>query len=328
MNPIDVLLLQLGTPDAPTAAALRPYLREFLSDPRIIEAPALVRWLLVNLVIVPFRAPKSAAKYRRVWNGATGSPLLDITRRQAAALGTLLGPDYRVWFGMRYGNPSIRAAVEELARQGCRKLVVLPMFPQYSATTTASGLDGLFQALQRERIIPSFRVISEYYADSAYLDAVATGIRRALAEARERGIAPEIHLISFHGIPKLYIDRGDPYECQATATARLLAERMGWTAAEWKLTFQSRLGPTEWLTPYTDVTLRELGEGGVKTVLVTQPGFTADCLETIDEIGHEGAEDFTKAGGKTLVRVPCVNDDPAFIAALAGLVEREVAGWS
>lgn len=324
---IDVLLLQLGTPDAPTAAGLRPYLREFLGDPRIVEAPAFVRWLLVNLVIVPFRSPKSAVKYQRIWDEKAGSPLLDITRRQTQALGKSLGSDFRVHFAMRYGNPSIRAVVREMMQNDCSRLIVVPMFPQYSATTTASGLDGLFDAFKQERVLPSTRIIAEYHREPAYLDAVAEGIRTALAEANAKGVTPECHLLSFHGIPRAYIERGDPYQRQSAVTACHVADRMGWTEKDWRLTFQSRLGPSEWLTPYTDKTLKELGKAGIQTVLVAQPGFTADCLETIDEIGYEGREEFQEAGGKTLVRVPCVNDSPAFIDALRQLVEREAMGW-
>jgi ferrochelatase len=327
MTPIDVLLLQLGTPEAPTAAGLRPYLREFLGDPRIVEAPALVRWLLVNLVIVPFRSPKSAAKYQRIWSDTNGSPLLDITRRQTAALAQRLGEEFRVHFAMRYGDPSIRKVIAGLMKQRCERLVVLPMYPQYSATTTASGLDGLFDALKGERIIPSLRIISQYYDEPHYIAAVAAGIERTLAEARQQGLEPDFRLLSFHGIPRAYIDRGDPYQCQSVATARFVAQRLGWRDEEWKVTFQSRLGPTEWLTPYTDETLKELGGEGVETVLIAQPGFTADCLETIDEIGYEGLEEFRSGGGKNLLRVPCVNDSPEFIVALEKLVLREAEGW-
>ena len=326
-RPIDVLLLQLGTPAAPTAKSLRPYLREFLSDPRIVEAPAWIRWLLVNLIIVPFRSPKSAAKYRRIWDAEKGSPLLDITRRQTDALARALGDRFRVNFAMRYGEPSIGDVVRSLLAGRCERLIVIPMFPQYSATTTASGLDALFAALEAERIIPSLRIISRFHDDPLYIDAVAAGIERTLAEAQREGIEPDHRLLSFHGIPGIYIERGDPYLCQSTATARLVARRLGWEDDQWTLTFQSRLGPTEWLTPYTDKTLKKLGAEGVGTVLVAQPGFTADCLETIDEIGYEGEREFQETGGRRLLRVPCVNDDPPFIAALKQLVEREATGW-
>lgn len=322
-----VLLLQLGTPDAPTAAGLRPYLREFLSDPRVIEAPAWARWLLVHGIIVPFRSPKSAAKYRRIWDQERGSPLLDITRRQAAKLALALGEDFGVHFGMRYGNPSIASAVGEILQNGCRRLIVVPMFPQYSATTTASGLDGLFDAFRSERVLPDLRIRVDYHDHPAYIEAVAAGIERELAASRSRGVEPDARLLSFHGIPRVYIERGDPYRERCERTADLVARRLGWGPGDWKICFQSRLGPQEWLVPYTDETLKALGANGARSVLVAQPGFTADCLETIDEIGYEGAGEFREAGGETLVRVPCVNDDPAFIEALRQIVLEEAEGW-
>lgn len=324
---IDVLMLQLGTPDAPTTSAVRPYLREFLGDPRILEMSAWKRWLLVNLLIAPFRAPKSAVKYRRIWDPAKGSPLLSITQSQCDRLREALGRDYRVWFAMRYGRPSIASVMREVSQAGCERIVVLPMYPQYSATTTASTLDALFEALRSQRVVPSMRVIRDYHDDTGYIQAVASRIRRSLDEAKAIGVEPDIHLISFHGIPRIYIDRGDPYREQSTATAKLLAERMGWEMDQWRLVFQSRLGRQEWLTPYTDETLVELAAQGIQRVLVVQPGFTADCLETIDEIGYEGRMEFEAAGGKELIRVPCLNDDAEFIAALANLVRRESGGW-
>lgn len=324
---IDVLLLQLGTPDAPTAAALRPYLRQFLSDPRVIELSPWKRWLLVNLIIVPFRSPKSAAKYRNIWNDRTGSPLLDITRRQTNALGAALGDGFRVHFGMRYGQPSIGSAVRMLARLQCRHLVVIPMFPQYSATTTASAFDALFDAWKNERVIPSIRLVKDYHVEPAYLDAVKQGILRVEAEAAVAGSPPQMRLLSFHGIPRSYTKKGDPYQKQSAITGKAVARSLGWEKGDWKLCFQSRLGREPWLTPYTDETLESLGKEGIRSVLIAQPGFTADCLETIDEIGREGVEEFHSGGGETLWRVPCLNDDPAFIAALKGLAEREALGW-
>ena len=326
-SPVDVLLLQLGTPEAPTTAALRPYLREFLNDPRVLEIPQPWRWLLVNLVIVPFRAGASAAKYRRIWDEKTGSPLLEVTRRQTAALAGRLGERFRVRFAMRYGHPSTASVVKQLSSEGCERLVAVPMYPQYSATTTASALDALFDAWKRERIVPSIRVVSEYHLDQGYLAAIAVNVRRNLDEAKRRGVEPDLKLISFHGIPLDYIKRGDPYRRQCEATAKEVARRLGWSNVEWRLVFQSRLGRQEWLTPYFDETIKSLPASGVKNVFVTQPGFTADCLETIDEIGNEGREDFERAGGEHLVRAPCLNDDAEFIDALASLVRREAHAW-
>ena len=327
-TPVDVLLLQLGTPDAPTAAALRPYLREFLNDGRVLEIRQPFRWLLVNLVIVPFRSKASAAKYRRIWDENTGSPLLDVTRRQTTKLAKALGERFRVRFAMRYGKPSTQSVVRALAADECERLVVIPMYPQYSATTTASALDALFDAWKRERVAPSFRVVRDYHLDEGYLAAVEASVRRHLEDARQRGIEPEMKVVSFHGIPIDYIKRGDPYMRQCAETGKELARRMGWKKGEWKLVFQSRLGRQKWLTPYFDETIKELGAGGVKSVFVTQPGFTADCLETIDEIGNEGREDFERSGGEHLVRAPCLNDDAEFIDALAGIVRRESMGWA
>lgn len=326
-SPIDVLLLQLGTPEAPTAKALRPYLRQFLSDPRVIEAPAWVRWLLVNLIIVPFRSPRSAEKYRRIWDEKTGSPLLDITRRQRDGLAEILGSEYRVSFGMRYGNPSIASAIEAIPPKKLRRLIVVPMFPQYSATTTASGLDGLFDALRQRRVLPEMRVVSDFHDDPEYIEAMAEVVEKALESARAEGRNPEKFLVSFHGIPIDYVKRGDPYMRQSSWTGKLLAKRMGWKKGEWKLVFQSRLGRQKWLLPYTDETLKQLGREGLKRVMVCQPGFTADCLETIDEIGYEGLEEFRETGGEDLIKVPCLNDDPAFLRMLASLVRRQTRDW-
>jgi ferrochelatase len=325
--PVDVLLLQLGTPNAPTASALRPYLREFLNDGRVLELPQPFRWLLVNLVIVPFRSKASAAKYKRIWDDRTGSPLLDVTRRQTAKLAEALGDQFRVRYAMRYGDPSTRSVVRALAEDGCDRLVVVPMYPQYSATTTASAFDALFDAWKRERVTPSFRVVRNYHLDEGYLNAVESNIKRHLDGARSHGVHPAINVVSFHGIPIDYIKRGDPYMRQCAETGKALARRMGWKKGEWKLVFQSRLGRQKWLTPYFDQTIKELGAAGVKSVFVTQPGFTADCLETIDEIGNEGREDFERAGGQHLVRAACLNDDAEFIDALARIVRRESQGW-
>ncbi len=325
--PIDVLMLQLGTPTEPTAKGLRPYLRQFLSDPRVIEAPAIVRWLLVNLIIVPFRSPKSAEKYKRIWDEKTGSPLLSITQAQRDALANQLGPEFRVSFAMRYGQPSVESVVAGLIKQKSDRMIVLPMFPQYSATTTASGLDALYQSLQTHRVVPALRVIRDYHDDPDYLDAMTDRIKHYRDQSTAEGKPPEMFLISFHGIPIDYIKRGDPYMRQSAVTGKAIAKRMGWKKGDWKLVFQSRLGRQKWLTPYTDETLKELGRKGVKRVLVAQPGFTADCLETIDEIGYEGQEEFEETGGEELIRVPCLNDDPGFIRALANIVRREATGW-
>jgi ferrochelatase len=228
---------------------------------------------------------------------------------------------------MRYGQPSIPDVIADIMTQKCEQLILLPMYPQYSATTTASSFDAVFDALKLHRVLPSLRAIADYHADPLYIDITADRIQKHIDEAVSRGTPPEMFLLSFHGIPIDYIKRGDPYMRQSARTAKLIAKRMGWKKGEWKLVFQSRLGRQKWLTPYTDMTLMELGRRGIKRVLISQPGFTADCLETIDEIGREGLDEFRSTGGEVLTRVPCYNDEPPFIDMLANLVERESTGW-
>jgi ferrochelatase len=318
-----VLLIQLGTPDAPTAPALRRYLRQFLADPRVIEAPRLPWWFVLNMRILPTRPKRSAAKYQRIWNAQTGSPLLHFTRLQAEKLQRLL-PGLLVRFGMQVGNPSVAKAVREMIDAGVERLIVLPMYPQYSATTTASALDVLFKALMRERRVPSLRVVPPYYAHPAYLDAVTTVIREELASLPWE---PEHFILSFHGIPVKYAERGDPYPKHVERTTELLLERLAWPAGRWTHSFQSLFGKDLWLQPYTDETLKQLAGRGIKRVFVATPGFTADCLETIDEIGFEAREIFQHAGGEWLHQCRCLNDHPVWIDALRCLVLEEGKGW-
>lgn len=318
-----VLLVQLGTPDAPTAPALRRYLRQFLSDPRVIEAPRLPWWFVLNFVILPTRPARSAAKYRRIWDPQTGSPLLFHTRRQAELLQAAL-PGVPVRFGMQIGNPPLRRVVGEMIRAGVDRLIALPMYPQYSATTTASATDSLFHALQQERRVPALRVVPPYYDHPAYLDAVAAVIRDDLARLPW---PPEHYLLSFHGIPIDYAKRGDPYATHVKRTTRLLLERLDWPRGRVTQSFQSLFGRSEWLKPYTDVVLERLAKRGVRRVFVAMPGFTADCLETLDEIGHESRAVFRHAGGEELRACPCLNEHPAWIAALRTLVLEEGKGW-
>jgi ferrochelatase len=320
---LGVLVVQLGTPDDPTPKAVRPYLRQFLSDPRVIEDQGL-RWkLILNLAVLPFRPAQSAAKYRRIWDPVTGSPLLHYTRLQTEALQREL-PDILVRFGMQISNPSVGSVVREMIQRGIDRLIVLPMFPQYSATTTASAYDCLFQALMRERRVPAIRVIPPYYDDPGYLDAMVAVIRQDLAKLEWQ---PDYFLMSFHGIPVKYVQRGDPYPDQVVRTTALLQERLQWPEGRWQQTFQSRFGRSEWLQPYTDPTLIELAKQGVKKVFVALPGFTSDCLETLDEIGRESRVAFEHAGGSKLRACPCLNDHPAWIAAMKALVLKEGQGW-
>lgn len=322
-SPPGVLLVQLGTPDSPTAGALRPYLREFLSDPRVIEAPRFLWWLLLNLIILPTRPRKSAEKYQRIWDPEKGSPLLSITRLQAEALQKEF-PNLPVRFGMQIGNPPLAKVVNELIQCGVERLVVLPMYPQYSATTTASAYDSLFKALMKERRVPAIRVVPPYYDHPAYLDAVATVIREELARLSWE---PDHYLLSFHGIPVKYAQRGDPYPEHVKRTTELLQARLQWPGGRWTQTFQSLFGRDEWLKPYTDNTLKELASLGVKRVFVATPGFTTDCLETLDEIGNEARELFEQAGGEELHACPCLNTHPQWIKALETLVRETGQGW-
>jgi ferrochelatase len=318
-----VLLIQLGTPDEPTAPALRRYLRQFLGDPRVIDAPRWRWWFVLRLFILPFRPRRSAAKYRRIWDPATGSPLLHYTRLQAEGLQRAL-PDLPVAFGMQVGNPPLAAAVHDLIGRGVDRLLVLPLYPQYSATTTASATDALFQALMRERRVPALRLVPPYYEHPAYLDALVAVVRADLARLPWQ---PEHYLLSFHGLPIRYARSGDPYATHVKRTTARLIERLGWPRQRWTQTFQSLFGREEWLKPYTETKLKELARRGVKRVAVVTPGFTADCLETLDEIGREAREAFLHAGGEALHLCPCLNDHPAWIDGLRRLVLEEARGW-
>jgi protoporphyrin/coproporphyrin ferrochelatase len=321
-----VLLTNLGTPDAPTPAALRRYLGEFLSDPRVIEAPRWLWWLALHGVILRVRPPRAAHAYSKVWTDE-GSPLLAISRRQAAALQLSLerrfkGP-VRVALGMRYGNPSIAAALDELRQAGARRLLVLPLYPQYSATTTASTFDAVADVLKTWRLQPELRFINHYHDNPGYIRALADSVRDYWAEHGE----PERLMFSFHGLPKRYLLAGDPYHCECLKTARLVAEQLGLTDQRWLLTFQSRFGREEWLRPYCDQTLREWGAAGVKRVDVLCPGFPADCLETLEEIEQQNREIFLNAGGGEYHYIPALNDSPAHIDMLTGLIANHAQGW-
>ena len=318
-----LLLIQLGTPDAPTAEALKPYLRQFLSDPRVIQGQG-IRWKLVlNGIILRTRPAESAAKYARIWHPETGSPLLHYTKRQTALLRPMF-PDARVEYGMMVGNPSVRSVVSGMIAAGVDRLVAFPMFPQYSSTTTASATDALFGALLKERRVPAVRVVPPYYDHPAYLEAVEAVIRDDLAALPWE---PEHVVISFHGIPQKYSQKGDPYATHVVRTTQALVKRMGWKRDYWTQTYQSRFGRSEWLKPYTDDVLTALAKKGVKRVYVALPGFTADCLETLDEIGRESREVFEHAGGEHLKNGTCLNDHPKWIDAMAQIVREEGQGW-
>jgi ferrochelatase len=318
-----LLLIQLGTPDAPTPEALKPYLRQFLSDPRVIENQGWKWKLILNGIILRTRPRESAAKYARIWDPTTGSPLLHYTKRQTELLQAAL-PELPVRFGMMVGNPPVGKVVSEMIAAGVDRLIVLPMFPQYSATTSASATDALFKALVAERRVPAVRVVPPYYDHPAYLDAFEAVIRDDLARLPRE---PDHFVISFHGLPQEYVRKGDPYPQQVVETTARLVQRMGWQLGQWTQTYQSRFGRSEWLRPYTDDVLTELARKGVKRVFVALPGFTADCLETLDEIGHESREVFRTAGGEELHNGRCLNDHPRWIEAMARIVRDEGRGW-
>jgi len=324
---IGLLLSNLGTPQAPTARALRPYLREFLSDPRVIELPRLVWLAILNGIVLVVRPRRSAALYRKVWT-PEGSPLLTLSRRQAEGIAARLAGEtavpVRVALGMRYGEPSIARALDELAAAGCRKVLVLPLYPQYSATTSGSTFDAAFAALGRRRWVPDLRTIGTYHDEPGYVAALAASI----AELWGREGEPERLLLSFHGMPKRYLLAGDPYYCFCQKTARLVVERLGFEPARALVTFQSRFGSEEWLQPYTDETLAALPKQGVRRVDVVCPGFSADCLETLEEIDGLNREIFLHAGGERFRYVPCLNDRGDHLDFLAGLAARNLAGWS
>ena len=319
---LGILIIQLGTPDAPTADALRPYLKQFLGDPRVIENPPWY-WPLVFRLILRRRPAQSAAKYARIWDSKTGSPLLHWTKRQTELLQAKL-PDVPVRFGMQVGNPPVAKTVSEMIRAGVDRLIVLPMYPQYSATTTASATDVLFKALMNERRVPAVRVVPPYYQHPAYLDAMSAIIREELAKLPWK---PDHHVLSFHGIPKRYATAGDPYATHVKRTTAGLVERLGWPRDSWTQTFQSLFGREVWLKPYTDEVLERLARAGKKKVFVALPGFTADCLETLDEIGNESRAVFLHAGGEALHACPCLNDHPAWIEAMDTIVREEGQNW-
>jgi ferrochelatase len=321
-----VLMVNLGTPDAPDRASVRRYLREFLWDPRVVEMARPIWWLVLNLIILNTRPTRSARAYQKVWT-EDGSPLLVISRAQRIALAELLearnGGDVPVVLGMRYGNPSIPSALEQLREAGVRRLLVLPLYPQYSATTTASIFDAVSRELRQWRWLPELRFINHYHDDPAYIDALADSVKR---HRRAQGEA-DMLLMSFHGIPEEYLHRGDPYFCECHKTGRLLADALGLDPGQWQLSFQSRLGPKQWLQPYTDHSLRAMAERGVKSVQVICPGFAADCLETLEEIAQEDREIFLNAGGEHYQTIPCLNDDSGHMRMLASLIERHTKSW-
>ena len=324
---IGVLVAQLGTPDAPTPAALRRYLRQFLGDPRVVERNRLLWWFILRLLVLPRRPHRSAALYQRIWT-RDGSPLLVISRSQARGLDTELNRRqpgrFRVALGMRYGNPSIESAVRELRDWGADRLLLFPLYPQYAGATTGSTYDEVFRQLSMLRFVPALRVVPPYFTHAAYIESLAESVREATAVLPRPS---EKILVSFHGIPQRFVESGDPYASHCEATAQALAACAGWPTGTYQICYQSRAGRQPWLLPYTDQTLVELARSGTRHVMVICPGFVTDCLETIDEIGHVAVEQFRAAGGETLQLVAGLNDRPRWIAAMSEIVLEQLEGW-
>lgn len=320
-----VLLLQLGTPDEPEPGPVRRYLREFLSDPRVVEIPRLAWWPILHGLVLTTRPRRSSAKYQSVWT-SQGSPLLVHTRRQAVLLRGLLGErglDVAVSHAMRYGNPPLVGALRALREHNLARLLVVPLYPQYAASTTGSAFDAVAAELSRWRNLPELRMVRGFHRDPGYVAALAAQVRRQW-ERHGRG---EKLVMSFHGLPLRSLTRGDPYHCECLATARLLAAELGLGETDWVATFQSRFGRARWLEPYTEPTLVELARGGVRKVDVVCPGFVGDCLETLEEISMEARAAFLAAGGTGFNYIACLNESAEWITALADLVERQLAGW-
>lgn len=320
-----ILLVNLGTPAAATPAAVRPYLKEFLWDRRVVEAPRVLWWLILHGIVLPFRSKRSARAYSSIWM-PQGSPLLHYSERLAQQMQTEMSarfPGCTVALAMTYGQPAINATLEQLRQQGKHRLLLVPLYPQYSATTTAAVFDAVTRQLQSFRWLPELRVVNQYYQHDEWQQAVAESIRGY----RQQNGSAEVLLFSFHGIPKQYFQSGDPYFCQCQASARRIASLLQLDDSQWRVSFQSRLGRDPWLQPYTDHTLEALAADGIRTVQVVCPGFATDCLETLEEIAMENAELFVDSGGETLDYIPALNDDPLHVQALSSILTRHVQDW-
>lgn len=323
-----VLLINLGTPDGTSYGPMRRYLSEFLSDKRVIEYPSWLWQPLLQGIILTVRPSRSGKAYRSIWREDTDeSPLRYFTRRQAELLGERLTADtdsIAVDWAMRYGNPSIPSRIEALMDAGCDRIVLMPLYPQYSASTTATANDQAFRALMGMRHAPAVRTLPPFHDDPAYIEALATSLR---TQVEALDFEPQMVLLSFHGLPKSYFMKGDPYHCHCAKTARLVSEHLGWPDGMIRLTFQSRFGPAEWLQPYTDKTLEALPAQGITRVAVATPGFISDCVETLEEIAIEGAEEFHAAGGEHFAALTCLNDSVEAVDLLETLARRELMGW-
>ena len=324
---VGVLLVNLGTPDGTDYTSMRRYLKEFLTDKRVIEWPRIAWYPILFGIVLNTRPGKVGKAYEAIWNkDRNESYLRTYTRSQAELMAEALKdhPGVVVDWAMRYGQPSIASRMEHLHKQGCERILVFPLYPQYAAATTATVNDKAFETLLKMRWQPALRTVPPYHDDPAYIDALAISIEKHLATL---GWEPEKVLTSFHGIPKSYFEKGDPYYCQCQKTARLLRERLGWSKEKLVVTFQSRFGPEEWLQPYTDKTVEALAQEGVKRIAVLNPGFVSDCLETLEEIAEQAGESFLHNGGEKFTHIPCLNDTPEGMAVLEKVVRRELSGW-
>jgi ferrochelatase len=324
---IGVLLVNLGTPDATDYWSMRRYLKEFLSDRRVIEENPVKWWLVLNLIILTVRPGRKGRDYDKIWNKERNESFLKtVTRSQSEKLGEALAgnPNILVDWAMRYGNPSISSRLETMQKAGCDRILVVPLYPQYAAATTATVCDKVFEVLSRMRWQPTLRVAPAWFDEPVYIEAIAASLESELVKLPFK---PDVILASFHGMPEEYLRKGDPYYCQCARTARLLRERLKLGDDKLIMTFQSRFGTAEWLKPYTDATVQSLAERGVKNLVVITPGFAADCLETLEEIGIENAEIFRHAGGENFAAIPCLNDSPGGMAVIRDVVLRELKGW-
>jgi ferrochelatase len=325
---IGVLIVNLGTPDAPTPAAVRRYLKQFLTDPRVIEKDSVFWKMALNGVILPIRSRRKAREYQNIWNrDKDESPFKTITRSQAEKLAGILEPLGKhviVDWAMRYGSPSIASRLEVMVTWGCERILVMPLYPQYSAATTATVCDEVFRFLMRQRRQPAVRILPAYYEDPYYIEVLASSLK---AELRALPFTPDVIVASYHGMPKDYVAKGDPYQSQCVRTTELLRKQLGFDERKLMLTYQSRFGRAQWLEPYTLNTVRALARKGVKNLVVVTPGFSADCLETLEEIAVENARVFKRAGGQNFVAIPCLNDSEAGMLMIWQLAMRELKGW-
>ena len=327
-----VLLLNLGTPSAPTSKAVRSYLKEFLSDPRVVEIPRFIWWFILNGIILPIRSPSSAKKYASIWLPKLGSPLMHYSRLQAKELSEKFasqGHTVLVDIAMRYGQPSTQDVLKSLKEQGMERLLLLPLYPQYSATTTASSFDEVFRVLGTWRDQPELRLVKHYHDNPAYINALRDQVSNAWdKDGRPNFAAGDRFVMSFHGLPKRNLMNGDPYHCECLKTGRLLGEALGLDKSDYIVTFQSRFGKAEWLKPYTALTIEKLAKEGCQRIDIFCPGFPADCLETLEEIAMEARETFLEHGGSDYRYIPCLNNNPKWIEALSDIAHQHLLGWS